>query len=198
MNMRIQSVALLALTALVTTFAGAADRPIGSLLVQGQGTITSPYSTFGLSDEEYAYFGGDRLVLGEDDFALITTNDGLEVRFLPTSEVAVTRENGVYRIDLQKGGMLIDPQQAAEYQISHEGEAVPVDGVYKASDEAYVALVEEKGGEVMFYQPSQVAATQGSLAAFASSMGMTVGGLIAAAVAVPVAIVVVEDAASSS
>lgn len=183
-NFLTQSTAFL-LAAMLSATAWAADEPIGALTVNGKATIAAGDSEFTLTDQEYAYFSGDVIDTAEDSQSVITTNDGLRVAFGQSSSAKITREDGVYTIDLVAGTMAVGAQEDTEYRLTRNGETVSGSEQYVAGDEPYVASVTPDENDVQFYMPAQLGEGGGSLAGMS---GAQIAGIIGAVVLGGVAI----------
>jgi len=184
MNKSLSRIRWIALAGLMTTVAAwAADSPIGSLAAQGKVSITGQASSFTLTDQEYAYFSGDKVSTDADARAMIRLSDGLDVALIGSTTGRITSRDGAYTIDIESGHALIKAAEGVDYQIVHNGNIVPRASRLDAADGPYVASV-SNSGEVEFYMPAQL--DSGAAAGSLANAGLTatqIAAIVAAAVA---------------
>lgn len=183
------------LAALMTTVAWAADSPIGNLKAGGEVAIDAPNASFTLRNQEYAYFSGDGIQTARDAQAAVTLNDGLKVTFVASSKGHVSRQDGVYNIELEQGHILVDAESGVDYRISSNGEPVSPDQALDANEGPFVVSVAE-AGDVQFYMPAQLdddAEAAGWLRGSLERAGVSAAKIAAIVAAITGAVIVVSD-----
>lgn len=180
------------LAALLTTTAAWADTsPIGTLKAQGKVTIEAPSSTFTLTDQEYAYFSGDAITTSPGAQAEVTLNDGLTITFIGDAAGSVSRNDGVYDIEIRQGPILVDAATGVGYRISHNGAPVSPDQALEPSNKPFVVSVAE-AGEVQFYMPAQLDDEDEAAGGLLDS-GLSATQIAAIIAAITGAVIIVSD-----